>query len=220
MARASVGNNRADLRRARTRRLLVAAGRELVASKGVAGLRIQDITEQADVALGSFYNHFASKDELVEAVVEESLAEMASTAGINDGNRHQDPAVTAALAVLRIVGIAFSDPELARLLVRLDHSDLVYARALRPQASEVVRAGMEVGRFFIPDVDVVVHTVVAGSLALIRRILDGEHDASVVSLQAELTLRLLGLGVDEAAEIARRCVEIRPDGDQDRMVLP
>ncbi|MFC7504987.1 TetR/AcrR family transcriptional regulator [Nocardioides sp. GCM10030258] len=209
MAGASAGESRYDRRRVRTRGVLVAAGRTLIGTHGVAGLKIQDITEEADVALGSFYNYFSNKEELVEAVVEESLAEMAATAGINDANRDQDPAVTTALAVLRIVGIAFTDPDLARLLVHLDHSDLVYSRAMGPQAMEVVRAGVDAGRFIVPDADVVVHNVVAGSLALIRRILDGEqHDRSVIAVQAELTLRLLGLGVDEAAAVAARCVEL------------
>lgn len=208
MAEVSVGESRYDRRRARTRGVLLAAGRHLIAANGVASLKIQDITEQADVGLGSFYNHFANKEELVEAVVEDSLAEMASTAGINESNRHQDPAVTTGLAVLRIVGMAFDDPDLARVLVHLDHSDLVYSRAMGPQATAVVEAGVEAGRFVVPDVDVVVHNVVAGSLALIRRILDGEHDESVIAVQAELSLRLLGLGVAEAAEIAARCVEI------------
>ena len=44
----------------------------------VAGLRIQDITEEADVALGSFYNYFQSKEELLEAVITESLSDLTS----------------------------------------------------------------------------------------------------------------------------------------------
>lgn len=186
----------------------MAAGRKLIGSHGITGLKISDITEEADVALGSFYTYFANKDELVEAVVEESLAEMAAAVGITSENRDQDPAVTTALAVLRVVGIAFTDPDLARLLVRLDHADLVYSRAMGPDALAVVRAGVATGRFDVPDPTVVVHNVVAGSLALIRRILDGEHDRSVVVVQAELTLRLLGLGAEESAAVAARCAQI------------
>ncbi|HWJ82439.1 MAG TPA: TetR/AcrR family transcriptional regulator [Nocardioides sp.] len=199
---------RYDRRRARTRGVLMAAGRKLIGSHGITGLKISDITEEADVALGSFYTYFANKDELVEAVVEESLAEMAAAVGITSENRDQDPAVTTALAVLRVVGIAFTDPDLARLLVRLDHADLVYSRAMGPDALAVVRAGVATGRFDVPDPTVVVHNVVAGSLALIRRILDGEHDRSVVVVQAELTLRLLGLGAEESAAVAARCAQI------------
>ena len=69
---------RTDRQRLRTRRLLLDAGRTLIAAKGVAGLRIQDITEEADVALGSFYNYFQSKEELLEAVITESLSDLTS----------------------------------------------------------------------------------------------------------------------------------------------
>lgn len=36
------------------------------AARGVKGLRIHDITSDADVGLGSFYNHFRSKEELAD----------------------------------------------------------------------------------------------------------------------------------------------------------
>ena len=62
----------------RTRRLLLDAGRELVAANGVSGLRVQDVTERADIALGSFYNYFDSKDALLEAVISETLSAMAA----------------------------------------------------------------------------------------------------------------------------------------------
>jgi AcrR family transcriptional regulator len=187
--------------------MLIAAGRTLIGANGVGGLKIQDITAEADVGLGSFYNHFSSKEELVEAVVVESLEELVDAEGLA-AHPGQDPAVTAGVAVVRIVGTAFRDPDFARLLVRLDHSDLIYDRAMRPAAEEVIRAGIEAGRFDVPDVDVATQNVVAGSLALIRRILDGELDESVLPAQAELTLRLLGLDRVDAAEVAERSVEL------------
>jgi AcrR family transcriptional regulator len=199
--------SRYDRRRARTRGMLIAAGRTLIGANGVGGLKIQDITAEADVGLGSFYNHFSSKEELVEAVVVESLEELVDAEGLA-AHPGQDPAVTAGVAVVRIVGTAFRDPDFARLLVRLDHSDLIYDRAMRPAAEEVIRAGIEAGRFDVPDVDVATQNVVAGSLALIRRILDGELDESVLPAQAELTLRLLGLDRVDAAEVAERSVEL------------
>ncbi len=43
----------------------------------VDATRINEITEAADVGFGSFYNHFASKDAIVDAVVEQAALEMA-----------------------------------------------------------------------------------------------------------------------------------------------
>src|SRR3984957_3293545 len=65
--------NRGSRRAARTRQKLTDAATVLIAEKGVSGLRIQEITDRADVALGSFYNHFKTKEELVEAVVADTI---------------------------------------------------------------------------------------------------------------------------------------------------
>ena len=62
--------SRAERRREDTRRRLMKATYEIIASRGLAGLVIQDITEAADVGYGSFYNHFTSKDAIVNAVIE------------------------------------------------------------------------------------------------------------------------------------------------------
>ncbi len=47
-----------------TRQALVDSALEVFALKGLHGARITDVTERAGVAAGSFYTHFASKDEL------------------------------------------------------------------------------------------------------------------------------------------------------------
>jgi len=51
------GPSRLDRRKARTRGALIAAAREMLASRDPAEVSIQDITEAADVGFGSFYNH-------------------------------------------------------------------------------------------------------------------------------------------------------------------
>ena len=107
---------RTDRRRERTRGRLTDATRELIAEKGVAALRIQEITERADVALGSFYNHFDSKEEVVEAVVADSLQNIAETLAADPV---EDPAELVAAAIRRFVGLAYSDPDFARLVVHL-----------------------------------------------------------------------------------------------------
>ena len=60
--------NRTERRREDARRRLMKATYEIVAQRGLDGLIVQDITEAADVGYGSFYNHFPSKDAILEAV--------------------------------------------------------------------------------------------------------------------------------------------------------
>jgi TetR/AcrR family transcriptional repressor of nem operon len=56
--------------RPNVREELLSAGLETLHSRGFNATSVQDITEAAGVPKGSFYNHFASKDDLGAAVVE------------------------------------------------------------------------------------------------------------------------------------------------------
>ena len=66
---------RTDRRKVRTRAALLAAGQELIREGRDASASIQTITDLADVGFGSFYNHFATKDELFDAAVAASMAD-------------------------------------------------------------------------------------------------------------------------------------------------
>lgn len=68
---------RADAQRNRDR--ILAAARELVAAAG-AGVPMEDIAAHAGVAVGTLYRHFPAKGDLVAAVVEESIAQVADLA--------------------------------------------------------------------------------------------------------------------------------------------
>lgn len=69
--------NRNQRRRQRTRETILAAAELVFRRKGIDGTTVNDITEQADVAYGSFYNHFKSLDEIVGALVAASLQRVA-----------------------------------------------------------------------------------------------------------------------------------------------
>jgi len=64
---------RSERRRSRRRRKIINAARRIIAEKGLAGLTVQDVTETADMAVGSFYTYFPSKEALIEAAVWEDL---------------------------------------------------------------------------------------------------------------------------------------------------
>jgi len=73
--------NRNQRRRQRTRETILAAADQVFRRKGIDGTTVNDITEQADVAYGSFYNHFKSIDEIVGALVAASLQRVADRTG-------------------------------------------------------------------------------------------------------------------------------------------
>lgn len=64
--------NRLARRKQRTRAALISAAQSFIAA-GKLNVPVLEITQAADVGMGSFYNHFQSKEELFEAAVTEVL---------------------------------------------------------------------------------------------------------------------------------------------------
>ena len=58
-----------------TRDKLIAAARSVFSEKGL-GASVDEITERADVARGSFYYHFKSKEKLIHILVDEILEKL------------------------------------------------------------------------------------------------------------------------------------------------
>ena len=68
---------RSDARRNRER--LVASARELFAREGV-DVPVEEITQHAGVGMGTLYRHFPTKEELIDAVLEDAFAEIVELA--------------------------------------------------------------------------------------------------------------------------------------------
>jgi len=58
-----------------TDQLLIQAGRELLAKKGVSGLSLREVAKRAGVNLGMFHYHFKTKDEFARRVLQEIYEE-------------------------------------------------------------------------------------------------------------------------------------------------
>ncbi len=61
-------------RRSKTRQRILAVAAQLFASRGLDGVTLSDIADEADVSRGNLYSHFGSKGELVHAVCKPMLA--------------------------------------------------------------------------------------------------------------------------------------------------
>ncbi len=194
---------RVERRKARTRTGLLAAARALFAADGVDGTTIADIAEQADVAVGSFYNYFATKDELLAAILEESLTEQLHALQSRQ-SQVRDPAEVISVAHRHLVRLAQSDRDFAWLLVRLEVPHRVGTAVLRDAADTDLRTGIEAGRFQVADPELALTASGGALLAVMHSLLDGELGAGADSAHAEGVLRSFGLAAGEAAEIARR----------------
>ena len=68
--------SRRERRKRATRDALLTAAQEVIAVKGVYLAVIEDITERADVAKGSFYQYFRNRDELLDVLLTRRLDEL------------------------------------------------------------------------------------------------------------------------------------------------
>ena len=189
---------RADRRRARTRAALIDAAKQLIVEGAAATATIQQITETADVGFGSFYNHFASKDELFHAATAAVLEEWAQL--IEDAARHlSDPAERFAVSFRISARLAWTHPALAEVLDRfgLDLLDLSDVRD--------IAEGVQSGRFTVTNVPVAL-SVVGGSLLGFLRVRTSQPDLVSVDDVEALThqlLVMLGVEPDEATRLCR-----------------
>jgi AcrR family transcriptional regulator len=190
-------------RREATRSKLIEATKALIARRGVDNTRIQEITDEADVGFGSFYNHFAGKEAIIEAVLAETVAAQGAEIDALTAEL-EDPAEIISAAHRSFVRRARSDPDWGWLLLRLDVSHNVLLAALGPYARRDLRNGVKAGRFNVPHELVALSATGGALLAVMRTVLDGTAPKDADIHHAEGVLRLLGLPADEAAEVARR----------------
>src|SRR5260370_13176553 len=67
---------RRDEARALFRNAILDAAEAVFAERGFHGARIQDIAARARIAVGTVYNHFAQKDDVLSALLEERTEEL------------------------------------------------------------------------------------------------------------------------------------------------
>jgi AcrR family transcriptional regulator len=193
--------SRTDRRRAETSRRLLAAARELFGEKGVGETRIGEITERADVAAGSFYNHFADKNAIVHSLLSEIAEEQGAM--VDRLTREiEDPAAVMAYAHRHFVRLAVADPAFAQLVVRLEPSHGLMRQVLGPRAIRDVQDGIRAQRFHVEDAAAAVYAIGGALVGTITGVVDGVLREGADEIHAAAVLRMLGLDAEDAARVA------------------
>ena len=109
------GASRLDRRKARTRQALIDTAVRLIAEGRGERASIAEITEEADIGFGSFYNHFDSKEQLFGTASGELLEQWGQVIDQACADI-SDPAEVFAVS-LRISGrLGWTHPDIARFL--------------------------------------------------------------------------------------------------------
>jgi AcrR family transcriptional regulator len=203
-------SNRLDRRKARTRAALIGAAQRLIA-EGRTNVPISEITEAADVGMGSFYNHFETKEQLFEAAVEDVMDAYGQllddlTAAI------EDPAEVFACS-FRLTGRLYRrEPELSRVLLNNALRLLSAHNGLAPRVRRVIAAAGDAGSFDVEDLDVAV-TLTAGALIGLGQLLHDQPDRDVEQTTDRVTEDLLRMFGVPRRRAQRLCSLPLPDLD-------
>ncbi|WP_414686158.1 TetR/AcrR family transcriptional regulator [Mycobacterium sp.] len=196
--------SRLERRKQRTRAALIGAAQRLIA-EGKVNVPVLEITRVADVGMGSFYNHFDSKEQLFEAAVADVLDAYGAmldrlTESIDD------PAETFATS-FRMTGRLFrSRPQESDILLANGLALLSSDRGLAPRALRDIKAGVDAGRFTVDDPELAL-AVAGGALLGLGKLLRDDpdrDDARAADGITESVLRLFGLSADEAHAVCQR----------------
>jgi AcrR family transcriptional regulator len=195
--------NRLERRKQRTRAALIKAAQGFI-SAGKLNVPVQDLSQAADVGVGSFYNHFESKEELFQAAVNEVLdAQGVLLDALTDSV--EDPAEKFA-SRFRLTGrLVRVRPQESRVVLAVGVALITSERGLGLRGKRDIGAAAEAGRFQVADVELA--TVLAGGALLgLAKLLHDQperDDAETTDQVAESLLRLFGMSAEDAHQICQ-----------------
>ncbi len=210
----SVKTGRSEIKRQRTRAQLLRSAYHLMSKNGVDRTAIQEITDHADVGFGTFYNYFASKDDLATQVLD---------CVINNLGRRND-------LITRTMGL--TDPvEIVATSVRcvaremmtnavwywwVKRPDLIVERmraGFRPFGIRDMQQAIEAGAYAIAedDMDTAWSFLIWLLAGGIKDIVDGYRQARTEGLLADAVMRVMGVPLDKARKVSRMDLPPYPD---------
>jgi AcrR family transcriptional regulator len=98
-----------------TRDALIGAARELFGERGYDGTSIGAVLDAAGVARGALYHHFATKEELFDAVLDQEVARVSAVAA-NAARKENDPLASLRAGCATWLRVAL-DPAVQRIVI-------------------------------------------------------------------------------------------------------
>jgi AcrR family transcriptional regulator len=175
---------RRDEARALFRNAILDAAESVFAQHGFHGARIQDIAAQARIAVGTVYNHFAQKDDVLSALLEERTEEMLARLRATD----QAPTFEGHLRARIASMLAYVEEHRAFFAVATEHG--LFAGTAAPGAPAATKRLRRVERFRAAFRSLVEEGIASGDLEPIgadslARFLGGTIRAFLLSSLAE-----------------------------------
>lgn len=195
-------------KRDRTRQALLTAAQEIVLEKGLQSVSLQEITDRAGVAMGTFYNYFRTREDVGDAIAEllqrayhEDID--AVVAGISDPLRVVSASTRQTLAWL----VPGSD--VGRLLFASGVPFLRFALDVRQRAGRDVAAGIEVGVFHVDSLAATQSALAGIVTGAAFDLYFGGLDTEAIPEVTQAALRVLGVPPARAKKVVSEPLALR-----------
>lgn len=202
-------------KRERTRQQLIEAAVRLFARQDAGATSLLELAAEAEVAHGTVYNYFRSREEMLEAVaaaVSDELSGLITALSVGIA----DPGHRVAVGVRTFVQRALAAPDRARAFLRLAAFAPQRDAPLATNLLRDLRQGRREGGFRFGSEAAALDLVIGATLAGMRTAVEGRakpgHDREI----AQVVLR--GLGVD--ARAAERLAHLAMPGPAPTAAVP
>jgi AcrR family transcriptional regulator len=195
---------RPDRRRLRTRAALLSAGRALLATRDIDGISIDEIVAAADVAKGSFYNHFGDKDAFAREIggavrrqVEQAV--VLANAGVSD------TPLRLARGLCVYLRFAIEHRDSAKVLWRLNAGSTMPDAPINRELTRDLTQGIQSGRFSSVELETGLLLVMGTVVISMRHVLEERVSTPHAQIAANMgcgMLRALGVPRAEARRVA------------------
>lgn len=178
----------------------------VLAERGPGNVSAGEIATAAGVASGTFYNHFPSVDDFIDAVAQDLGT------GIEIGRDtlteiEHDPAVRVAIGAVQLLAMADVDPVSASAFVSLAAVRPDFRARIRSLVGQAIDDGVAAGTFDVSAGPAAVNAVLGATLQSMRSRVLGETDHAEAAAVARLILRLLGVPEKDIEDAVARATE-------------
>ncbi len=189
------------IRRAKTRVKILDAATRVFAKMGADGAVIDDFIRAAGVSRGTFYNHFSTTAELLDATVDWMADDI--TQSIDPFVKDiKDDAARLATAMRLYLRWAASDPKWCAFMAKIPHIGPFAERQVRRDIQGGVRSGV----LNVPHYEAAHDLILGTSYQVIRRIAANPGQAVPTDDVVRLVLRGLGATEKKVDEIMSKAL--------------
>jgi len=194
--------SRVERKRMEARARIRAAAETLMRANGFEAVKIQEITDTADVGHGTFYTHFKTKMDVLVPILRTKAHRL--TEQLDDLTADmKDPADVVSVSVRHLLTAIANDPLWSWFLFKSDLPMEQIREATGESAKRDMQLGVETGRF-IDHEGATLEPFLLGALAgVIRDRFEAGLDQQTIEHCAHLLLLILGIQNEEALTLSR-----------------